>query len=213
MNNHDYVQNAIKTESVPESVNIEIQPFDAMMQFAVMASKIMNAMKRQLFYNKPPNAEEFSGFVDSAIMAVEFLESQVQSKLLTDPGALKAWMGARNIELAPEVAEAIDRRKNATNIRLLHAAIGIFTESGELLEALVEAAETGTLDKVNFAEEIGDVQWYAAIASDETGVSLDAIQKTNIAKLKKRYPQKFDAELAVNRDVKGERAILEGAVK
>ena len=213
MNNHDYVQNAIKTESVPESVNIEIQPFDAMMQFAVMASKIMNAMKRQLFYNKPPNAEEFSGFVDSAIMAVEFLESQVQSKLLTDPGALKAWMEARNIELAPEVAEAIDRRKNATNIRLLHAAIGIFTESGELLEALVEAAETGTLDKVNFAEEIGDVQWYAAIASDETGVSLDAIQKTNIAKLKKRYPQKFDAELAVNRDVKGERAILEGAVK
>ena len=213
MNNHDYVQNAIKTESVPESVNIEIQPFDAMMQFAVMASKIMNAMKRQLFYNKPPNAEEFSGFVDSAIMAVEFLESQVQSKLLTDPGALKAWMEARNIELAPEVAEAIDRRKNATNIRLLHAAIGIFTESGELLEALVEVAETGTLDKVNFAEEIGDVQWYAAIASDETGVSLDAIQKTNIAKLKKRYPQKFDAELAVNRDVKGERAILEGAVK
>lgn len=40
----------------------------------------------------------------------------------------------------------------------------------------------------------------------------DALDK-NIAKLKLRYPDKFDADKAINRDVQAERKILEGEVK
>jgi hypothetical protein len=95
------------------------------------------------------------------------------------------------------------------NIRLLHAALGCFTESAELIEPLQAQYVTGVLDKVNFGEEVGDIEWYQAIGFDESGVSEAECREKNIAKLRKRYPNKFDAVDAVNRDLNAERAILE----
>ena len=42
------------------------------------------------------------------------------------------------------------------------------------------------------------------------GVDIEDGLEKNIAKLKKRYPEKFDENLAVNRDLETERKILEG---
>jgi len=150
--------------------------------------------------------------------------------------------------------------------RLLHAAMGMVTESGELIDAIKKHLFYGKpVDKVNMKEEIGDVCWYVALACDVLGIvpdavivgpadvlcqamaavygsatclihsnnedtvmvsvnqvmgsmfaicenqsfSLGEILDTNIAKLKSRYPDKFDADKAVNRDLDKERKVLE----
>lgn len=103
------------------------------------------------------------------------------------------------------------RLSNPENIRLLHAAIGLCTESGEVQDALKKHLFYGKpLDKVNLSEELGDIFWYIAILSDALGVSFDEIQEKNIAKLKARYGDKFTEAAALNRDLDTERKILEG---
>ena len=152
--------------------------------------------------------------------------------------------------------------------RLMHAAMGLCTESAELL--------VGT-DLTNEIEEVGDVLWYAALLSDALGKPFDFFfsespgyrkgsplknvvfysseivdvlkrsmiygaifdedrvvratfeiianlrrialtyqgglflaMERNIAKLQKRFPNRFTQELALNRNLEGERKALEG---
>ena len=85
---------------------------------------------------------------------------------------------------------------------LLHAAMGISTEAGELLDALKKAIFYGKpLDSVNLKEEVGDVMWYIAIACHALGISIEQVCAMNIAKLRARYPHKFTSHDAINRDV------------
>ena len=94
--------------------------------------------------------------------------------------------------------------------RLLHAGIGLSTESGEFLDALKKHIYYGKeLDRVNLAEEMGDIFWYLAIACDELGVEFESLMEKNIAKLKARYGDKFSEKSAEQRDLKTEREILE----
>ncbi len=94
--------------------------------------------------------------------------------------------------------------------RLLHAGIGLATESGEFLDTLKKHLFYGKeLDKVNLKEELGDLFWYMAIACDELDVSFESLMDKNIKKLKARYGEKFSEDLAENRNLKNERNILE----
>ena len=96
------------------------------------------------------------------------------------------------------------------NLRLLHGSMGLETEVGEIQDALKKHIFYGkTLDGINLIEEMGDLFWYCAIICDALGVSFESIMEKNIAKLKARYPHKFDAEKAVNRDLDAERKALE----
>jgi NTP pyrophosphatase (non-canonical NTP hydrolase) len=106
--------------------------------------------------------------------------------------------------------DSIRPRLTDRNIRLLHAAIGVSTEAGELLDSLKKAIFYGReLDVVNFKEEIGDILWYLAIAYDELDGTFENSMDVNIAKLKARYGDKFDAARALKRDLATERKILE----
>jgi len=103
-----------------------------------------------------------------------------------------------------------NRLQDESMIRLLHSGMGLATESAEFLDALKKAIYYGKeLDKVNLAEEMGDILWYCAIALDELGVSFEEVMEKNIAKLEARYPEKFTEEKAENRDLEVERGILE----
>ena len=96
-----------------------------------------------------------------------------------------------------------------TFTRLLHAGMGLATEAGEYIEALLEYLDGNQIDLVNLAEEVGDVCWYAAIASDTTGVPLSKIMHTNIKKLESRFGSKFNEKGALLRKLDDERKILD----
>lgn len=96
-------------------------------------------------------------------------------------------------------------------IRAIHGAVGIATESGEILDALKRSLFYGKpLDKTNLEEEIGDVFWYLAELCDAIDITFEGAQAKNIAKLKARYPNAFTNESALNRDLPRERSVLEG---
>ncbi len=98
--------------------------------------------------------------------------------------------------------------ERATNI--IHAIIGVFTEAGEMLEALRDSLNFGEpIDKVNLKEETGDLFWYLAILAHECNFTFDEAQRVNIAKLRARFPDKFTEHDANNRNLGVEREILE----
>lgn len=106
--------------------------------------------------------------------------------------------------------KTVSERFTPSMARLSHAASGLCTESGELLDMLKKHLNYGKeFDRANAIEELGDLLWYVAIACDELGVSIEDIMKINIDKLKARYGEKYSDDRAINRDLKAEREILE----
>jgi NTP pyrophosphatase (non-canonical NTP hydrolase) len=102
------------------------------------------------------------------------------------------------------------RMRVPENARLLHYALGLCTEVGELQDALKKYVAYGKpIDATNFKEELGDILWYHARLMDFFGLSYESVMETNINKLKKRYGDKFTEHAALNRDLDGERQILE----
>lgn len=93
---------------------------------------------------------------------------------------------------------------------LLHSSLGLVTEANEILEAVYAHIFKGVeLDYVNILEEIGDLQWYAAIPLRIKGASMETVLNANIEKLKARYGEKFTSEKAVKRDLVSEKQVLE----
>ena len=103
-----------------------------------------------------------------------------------------------------------ERLKEKRLIRLLHCAMGLCTEAGEFMDHLKKHIFYGVeLDPVNMIEELGDSEWYKGVGIDELEVTFNEMLQKNIDKLRARYPEKFEAEQAANRDLEKERRILE----
>lgn len=184
---NQFVQDAIRTESRPTHLQgFTPDQLHALLATLITASKLADTCKRAIFYGKPLDLD----------------------KARLETGELITVSEDFALSLADYTSPAPS--EVAINLRLLHGAIGVFGEAGELLEALQKQMSGDTLDLVNIAEETGDIDWYQAIIEDETGVSEEATRAKVIAKLRKRYPNKFDSDLAVNRDLVAERAAIEG---
>ena len=94
--------------------------------------------------------------------------------------------------------------------RLLHAALGMQTESAEFSDQLKKHIFYGKpLDKVNLKEELGDQLWYIAIALAALDSDFETEMARVINKLQVRYPDKFTNELAEVRNLVAEREELE----
>jgi len=93
--------------------------------------------------------------------------------------------------------------------RDVHALFGLMTEIGELVDAYKRHIFYGQpLDMKSVEEEVGDILWYLAIMLDVCGCSFEDCMQRNIAKLRARYPNKFDEEKAKHRDLDKERKAL-----
>lgn len=123
-------------------------------------------------------------------------------------------LAALRTEFTPEISVHSDGKERPFNARLLHAAIGLCTEAGELQDALKRELIYGkAMDRVNIIEELSDLAWYLNLAIAAVGSSWEEVFEKNIAKLKKRFPDKFTQEAALNRDLAAERATLEETPK
>lgn len=71
---------------------------------------------------------------------------------------------------------------------LLHMAIGISGEAGELLDAVKKhTVYQKPIDRANVVEELGDLCWYMQGVMNNLDITLDEILAHNRAKLAKRY--------------------------
>lgn len=86
---------------------------------------------------------------------------------------------------------------------LLNGALGLCGEAGEVADLIKKATMQGhVIDRVRVCEELGDVCWYLAETATALGESLESIMTANIAKLRRRYPEGFDAERSKHREGK-----------
>ena len=113
----------------------------------------------------------------------------------------------------PITPELIERLQNPNTIRLLHAAMGMASEAGEMIDMLKKHLFYGTpIDWINAKEEIGDQSWYIGLAIDVMKTTMNEILTLNIEKLQIRYPEKFSEYCAINRNLEAERKLLEGEI-
>jgi hypothetical protein len=133
----------------------------------------------------------------------------------------KASANGTEVAFAARRAEWLTVRDSVTELerdtlRLMHSLIGVVTEAAELWEAIEPALyelkaghrdspTAEVLDLVNVDEELFDIMWYAS----EGATDLTEVAERGFGKLRQRYPEKFDAESAVNRDLTAEREALE----
>ncbi len=92
-------------------------------------------------------------------------------------------------------------RDEPTESKLLNGILGLVGEVGEVVDHIKKVIFQGhDLNTELITEELGDILWYVALLSNGIGVSLDVIMKENIVKLKRRYPDGFDADRSKNRE-------------
>lgn len=83
---------------------------------------------------------------------------------------------------------------------LINSVMGLCGESGEAIDIVKRwLAQGHELDKEHLAKELGDIAWYLAEAATALDIPLEDILQTNIDKLKKRYPEGFEAERSILR--------------
>ena len=109
-----------------------------------------------------------------------------------------------------ELSLTKSKLQNQNYVRGLHHALGIGTKVIELQYSFKRALFYNTaLDIINIKEELGDVMWYIAGMCNTFGFSLEEVMQINIDKLKKRFPNNFNENDAINRNLDEERKVLE----
>jgi NTP pyrophosphatase (non-canonical NTP hydrolase) len=212
MNAQQYRQEVLKIESKPESVKFNTIAFAQALDVAIFAGLILDQVKRAIYYGKDIDKAKFAGAADGLATALNGVAFAV---MVT---------GYRTDDESPEISRQLFGQaypkvdlKNI-DIRLLHAAIGGFTENGELLEAIQNAFLSGEpIDVHNLKEEFGDTGWYREVGLDAIGATREEVDALNIKKLldkqKGRYKSgTFTNDAAVNRDTDAERQLLESGV-
>lgn len=93
----------------------------------------------------------------------------------------------------------------AESMNLLHMAIGIAGEAGELLDAIKKhVVYNKKLDKANVIEELGDLEFYMQGLRSQLGLMRFEVLSANVDKLSKRYKTQYTDKQAQERaDKKG----------
>lgn len=103
------------------------------------------------------------------------------------------------VNFAAHVARLFIKPSDHTG-RLVHAAVGVSGEAGELLDAVKKHWIYGKpLDVANLIEEVGDALFYLQALATEAGFTLDDAMRQNVIKLSKRYPQGYTDQAAQDR--------------
>lgn len=83
---------------------------------------------------------------------------------------------------------------------ILNAALGLSGEIGEFNDVLKKwVFHQKEIDLEHAKKELGDIMWYVAMMCHSFGWELNDILQMNVEKLKLRYPDGFDVNLANNR--------------
>lgn len=188
MDLNQYVQDAIRTESRIDSVVTNPDTLLHALNALIAVGSILDLLKKNTFYKKPIDAVTYGDLWNALSHHTAMLGLENMDRVDGEH--------AQKIKIEP---------------RIFHAIIGAITEAAELAEALKKAiCSSDNIDLVNVLEEFGDINWYQAIAVDTLNGDFQKILERNIAKLKKRFPEKFTHENAINRNLQVERAVLEG---
>lgn len=219
------IPNRVSTSFVPElhaPYGLEGEPTivngRAIPPMATYPGYLTSGYARDVAVNLPPDARKvpYGDFAGAGAL-VNILQNVVTAGCDLDEVKKLYFYGKQAVNrpggTTMTVQEALDRAGISADV--FHGIIGLVTESSELADALLAAVRDRNeeLDEVNIKEEIGDCLWYLQTIATALGTTLEECAHINTAKLKKRYPDKFTEDAAINRDVAAERELLEQAAQ
>lgn len=71
--------------------------------------------------------------------------------------------------------------------------MGLAGEAGEVCDLLKKVIfHEKDLDREKLVKELGDVRWYMEYLMIITDITMDEVEKKNVAKLRERYPEGFN---------------------
>lgn len=110
-----------------------------------------------------------------------------------------------------EVKRTANADLNAVNERfsvdpmLVNAAMGFAAEAAEACDLVKKHVFHGApLDREKLIKEIGDANWYLELFMISLNTNTEEVQRLNVEKLRKRYPEGFSTQASIERkDVTG----------
>lgn len=100
------------------------------------------------------------------------------------------------------LAQRTSNRDLTIEGHLHNGVLGLAGEAGECADLVKKCFyQDGRAIREALLDELGDVLWYVVEAATSLNYSLEDVAQHNIEKLRKRYPQGFDAEHSLHREV------------
>jgi NTP pyrophosphatase (non-canonical NTP hydrolase) len=99
------------------------------------------------------------------------------------------------------LAQRTSNRALAQKGHLFNGVLGLAGEAGECADLLKKHYyQDGRNFVDDLEDELGDVLWYVAETAKALGLTLEEVAVRNVEKLKKRYPEGFEAERSLHRE-------------
>lgn len=93
-----------------------------------------------------------------------------------------------------------DSLKKDKGEMLMNSVLGLAGEAGEVIDAIKKTKYQGhAFERTKILHEAGDVLWYISELCTALDCRLEDLAKMNIAKLRQRYGEHFEAEKSYNR--------------
>ena len=96
------------------------------------------------------------------------------------------------------------------NQKIQHALYGLSSETGEISGIFQKNLQGHVIKRDELKEEIGDLLWFISEICFLFGFDMGEIAQGNIDKLKKRYPDGFDEDRSVNRELYSKKKFFGG---
>ena len=101
----------------------------------------------------------------------------------------------------------LDLTKPATDIKLshldthlMHAALGIAGEGGEVVDLIKKSVINGKpLNRNEVMKELGDLEFYLALLRDALDIDREVVLQMNIEKLRERYAGGYSDQASADR--------------
>lgn len=78
--------------------------------------------------------------------------------------------------------------------------MGLAGEAGEVCDLLKKTIfHNKDLDRDQLIKELGDVRWYLEYIMITTDITMEEVERENVTKLRKRYPDGFSTEASIER--------------
>jgi len=101
-----------------------------------------------------------------------------------------------------ELAQRTSNRALDAKGHLFNGVLGLAGEAGECADLVKKHYfQDGRLFVDALEDELGDVMWYVAETARAMGLTLEEVARHNVEKLRKRYPEGFEAQRSLHREV------------
>lgn len=101
-----------------------------------------------------------------------------------------------------ELAQRTSRKDISKDDHLFNGILGLAGEAGECADLVKKHYfQDGREVYMDLIDELGDVLWYVVEAVSALDLTLEEVAQHNVDKLRKRYPEGFDADRSLHREV------------